>query len=540
MGLWLPMQRAIVAIILVMASLSCFAAADPIAEGKRIYHDGMRASGEPVEAAVRSDVTMQGAGLACVHCHRRSGFGSSESRVVIPPINGNILFSTQHVGFQRDYRDGRLGNVERPAYTLQTLARALREGIDTSGRPLVPMMPRYHFSDDEVVAIAAYLNTLSNERSPGITEEEIHFATVITPGIDNARRQAMQSVFDAYIADKNAGTRNELRRAERAPFQKEWMYSAYRKWKMHTWELSGPEAGWGAQLAEHYRKQPVFALLGGIGDERWQAVHDYCETERIPCLFPHIPTPPQQQHNDFYSLYFSSGLRLEAQTLVVDLDGAGTRSILQLRRTGTAKDASREMSQLLSRHGATVDEVVIDTPTKLNLQFIDLLLELKRPEVLVLWLETTDLAVLDAIAASHNTPRVIYLSSTLMPDSGPLTRHALAERIRLLHPYLLPDQEHKVRRFQIWARRAGVDLIDPRLQADAYFAATLAGEALMHIRSNQTREYFIERIEHMTDSMIDTSYYPRLALAPGQRYAAKGAYVWQLDKPPSTARWIVP
>jgi hypothetical protein len=137
-------------------------------------------------------------------------------------------------------------------------------------------------------------------------------------------------------------------------------------------------------------------------------------------------------------------------------------------------------------------------------------------------------------------PRVIYLSSTLMPDSGALANHELADRIRLLHPYLLPDQEHKIQRFQIWARRAGVELSDPRLQADAYFAVTLAGEALMHIRNNQTREYFIERIEHMTDSMIDTSYYPRLALAPGQRYASKGAYVWQLDKPPSTARWIVP
>jgi hypothetical protein len=541
MGLWLPIQRAIAAITLVMASVSCFAAADPIAEGKRIYHEGMRASGEPVEAAVRSDVTMQGAGLACVHCHRRSGFGSSESRVVIPPINGNILFTTQHVGFQRDYRDGRLGNVERPAYTLQTLARALREGIDTSGRPLVPMMPRYHFSDDEVVAIAAYLNTLSSDRSPGITDEDIHFATVITPGTGNARRKAMQSVVDAYVADKNSGTRSELRRAERAPFQKEWMYSAYRKWKMHTWELSGPESGWGTQLAEYYHKQPVFALLGGIGDERWQAVHDYCEKEQIPCLFPHISTPPQQQQNDFYSIYFSSGLRLEAGTLVADLDSTWTNPILQLRRHGMAKDASRELSRLIStRHGASVDEVVIDTPAKIKPQFIDLLLELKRPDVLVLWLETADMAALDAIAASHNKPRVIYLSSTLMPDSVPLTSHALAERIRLLHPYLLPDQEHKIQRFQFWARRARVELIDPRLQADTYFALNLAGEALMHIRNNQTREYFIERIEHMTDSMIETSYYPRLALAPGQRYAAKGAYVWQLNKPPSSARWIVP
>lgn len=539
-----PLRHAwflITATCLLAIPLAGYAVADGVAEGKRIYYEGLRASGSPVEAVVRSDVAMQGAGLACVHCHRRSGYGSSESRIVIPPINGSILFSSQRIGMQRDYQNGRVGNIERPAYTLQTLARALREGVDSAGRPLLPMMPRYRFSDEEVATIAAYLNTLSTTPSPGIDDTEIHLATIITPGVTASQRNAMQAVFDNFVTEKNAGTRNEKRRAEHAPFQKKWTYSAYRKWVMHTWELSGSEDSWGVQLANYYHQQPVFAVVGGVGNERWQAVHNFCESERIPCLFPHIDTPPQQRSNDFYSIYFSSGLRLEAQTLVADLGADQKGSILQLRRSGTATEASREVHHLFkTKRNGVVDEVVIGKNAELTPEFVDLLLELKRPDVLVLWLDERDHGVFDTIAASFNKPHRIYLSSTLLPDRSMLIHHTLADRLRLLHPYLLPEDEQKTARFRIWAQRAGIELTEPRLQDDSYFALTLTGEALSHIRNNQTREYFIERIEHMTDSMLNTSYYPRLELAPGQRYAAKGAYVWQLDKPSSTARWIVP
>lgn len=529
------------AVALLTTALAGHAATVQIADGRRIYYEGRLASGAPVEAAVNSDTTMQGDGLACVNCHRRSGYGSSESRVVIPPIIGTILFTPQRPGLQRDYRNGRLGNVGRPAYTLDTLARALREGLDAEGRPLLPMMPRYRLDDEQVAAVAAYLNTLSSQAAPGIGDEDIHFATVITPGTDKAQRMAVQEVFDHFIAGKNAGTRNEERRADHAPFQNVWMYSSYRKWVMHTWELQGPEQTWGRQLKQYSQQQPVFALLGGIGDERWRTVHEFCEAERIPCLFPHITTPPRQWPGDFYSVYFSSGLRLEAQTMIADLEGAKGKTVLQLRRDDIAGEAASEVKRLISTYrGTEVEEIVVGASSRINPRFIELMLDLKRPDILVLWLKQADSALLDEIAASPHAPQRIYLSATLFPDSTPLTSHALAPKIRLLHPYLLPDQQQKTLRFRSWARQAGITLSEPRLQADAYFAVTLAGEALSLVRNNYSREYFLERIEHMTDSMLTTSYYPRLELAPGQRYAAKGAYVWQLDQPPSSARWIVP
>jgi hypothetical protein len=60
-----------------------------------------------------------------------------------------------------------------------------------------------------------------------------------------------------------------------------------------------------------------------------------------------------------------------------------------------------------------------------------------------------------------------------------------------------------------------------------------------------SREYLIERIEHMVDRMLTSSVYPRLSLASGQRYASRGAYLVRVGgdagfKLVPVSEWIVP
>jgi hypothetical protein len=54
---------------------------------------GVLPSGEAVRAVRESGASIQGVDAACVNCHRRSGLGSSEGRITIPPITGQYLFA---------------------------------------------------------------------------------------------------------------------------------------------------------------------------------------------------------------------------------------------------------------------------------------------------------------------------------------------------------------------------------------------------------------------------------------------------------------
>ncbi|MFP3693192.1 cytochrome C, partial [Burkholderia sp. SIMBA_048] len=59
------------------------------------------------------------------------------------------------------------------------------------------------------------------------------------------------------------------------------------------------------------------------------------------------------------------------------------------------------------------------------------------------------------------------------------------------------------------------------------------------------RDYLVERIDDMLEHRILTGYYPRLTLAPGQRYASKGGYIVRFAEPDrlrvvADSDWIVP
>ncbi|MFZ2162460.1 MAG: cytochrome c, partial [Sideroxyarcus sp.] len=303
------------------------AAEDTGSAGKRIYREGVLPSGEPLRGVVRNGAVLSGTAAACAGCHRRSGLGGGEGQNAVRPIAGRMLFvSAQGRPGQRPLGPYG-GNVEtRPVYTLHTLARALREGVDPSGRRLDVLMPRFEIGDDDVRQLAAYLWQLAPVNAPGVTGSEIHFATVIAADTEPSLEKAMLDVMQAFFAGKNGSTRQEQRRREvgRSVTGSEQMYRAYRKWQMHPWKLSGPQDSWPEQLAEYYRAQPVFAVLGGVGKGNWQPVHEFCEQNEIPCLFPSIDFSGLAS-SGYSSFYFSRGAELEAGVLAAHLAASGAR-----------------------------------------------------------------------------------------------------------------------------------------------------------------------------------------------------------------------
>ena len=89
-----PMLRVVASLSLLVVSVVplCQAADPTIQTGETIYRKGVLISGEALEGKRDDGATSVGADAACINCHQRSGLGSKEGRISIPPITGRYLF----------------------------------------------------------------------------------------------------------------------------------------------------------------------------------------------------------------------------------------------------------------------------------------------------------------------------------------------------------------------------------------------------------------------------------------------------------------
>jgi hypothetical protein len=486
--------------------------------GERIYREGVLPSGAPLRAHHEGGGDVAGALAACAQCHRRSGMGSFEGNRVIPPVAGRFLFQPrahraadldEHHSRGPDFAHAAGRDRPRPPYTRETLVRALRDGIDAAGRPLDLLMPRFALDDADAEILADYLTQLSDRWSPGVSADEIHLATVIAPGVDPRRRQALLDVLGAWISVRNASTRLGALRDRAYPGS---VQAAHRVWRLDVWDLAGPPETWMAQLEDFAGHDPPFALLSGLGDGEWAPVHGFCETHGVPCWFPTVDLPVAAA-DDFYSVYFNGGVELEARLIAQHLT---TRRVLQVRGTDRAAAGGAAALAHALGAGARVEERVL--ATRETAALVGAIDDVGPDDALVLWLRPRDLARL----ADITPPRgAVYVSATLGGTELPPAWRAQA---RLADPFELPELRRAgLARFHAWLQMRGLPLVDERVQSDAYLACTLLAEKLDDMLETITRDHLLERAEAFIGAR--PGIYHRLSLGPSQRIASKGGYI---------------
>jgi hypothetical protein len=519
-------------------------APDALERGRALYLDGRLPSGRTITGRVRGDVELSGRQVICGTCHRRSGMGSSEGDQVIPAIAGDILFAPLRLPTASDPQ----APTQRPAYTEASLRRAILSGIDANGRPLDALMPRYALDDEALEVLIGYLRGLSAAPSPGVDDTEIHFATIVAGDVAPAARQALVDVMEVFTAQKNAETRHESFRAENAPWHKKWKFSAYRKWAIHVWDLTGPADTWAAQLAAHARAQPVFAVISGVGEGSWQPVHDFCQAQQMPCLFPTTELPVVAE-SDFYPLYLSKGLRLDGALVARHgAEPAPGRPLVQVHLRGDARAEAAAAGLSAAAAGRLRRSLVWeDAATPPDAGFWAQVLAQAAGADLAVWMDAARLEALWPVLARADGVGRLYLSSTLFGLDGRSVPQALRDRVLLTRTSELPGRSDRLlRRSTGWLKmKQRYAPAYPEIQANAYLALKVVGDALTHNRGYFFRDYLIERIEHIIDSVPYTSVYPRITLAPGQRFAAKGGYIVRFSgqEPPALAAvsdWLVP
>lgn len=517
--------------------------------GMRMYRDGQLPSGALLRGRVQNGVELSGGDAACAKCHRRSGLGGGEGQKSIRPIAGRMLFERPAATLTERRQISAQGAGERVPYSVYTLARALREGIDSAGRSLDELMPRYNMNDEEVAQLAAYLKILSREAAPGVSDSEIHFATVVTPGVGQARTKAMLDVLEAFFSAKNAGTRKE---GKRKAIDRERMYSSYRDWVLHVWKLEGLPETWPAQLEDYYRKQPVFAMLSGIGASTWRPVHEFCEQKALPCLFPNVDYPVISE-TDYASIYFSRGVVLEAEVLAkhladVDRNGQSGPIVQVFRDDAAGRVPAQALRAALQRRGIKdVSDHAVAGEGPVPAEFWSQLLKETRPSALVLWLNDEDITHLHGQGGAPSGMENVYLSGSLIARPCKiLLFDGWLDRMRLVYPFELTERRtQRLSRMKHWLESRNIPLRDERIQSSTYFAVTVAGDALAHMGNNFSRDYFIERVEQMTEQSLSSTVYPRLSLGPGQRFASRGSYVARFPGAGEimlmpVSEWIVP
>jgi hypothetical protein len=535
------------------------------APGQGIYREGVLPSGEAFPVLVQGDIPVDSRLFTCESCHRRSGLGTTESFIVIPPINGNNLFRSRQLWDQwRRHSDPGstesghrkvpsffLGKDLRPAYTEESLAKVIRTGIDPSGRELDFAMPRYDLNEQDMPVLIRYLKGLSPELSPGVTEETLHFATIVSDGVSPEKKEAMLSVLRSHIRDRNTHTtRNLQKRARKGAFIKRDMDAAYRDLTLDVWELKGPRETWQDQLASYYSKKPVFALLGGIAEGDWTPIHEFCEQYRIPCIFP-ITDQPVISNTDWNTLYFSKGLYQEGETAASYLRRTNKFDkdveIVQVYRSGSRGAlAARGFQEKWKKFGRPPPENLVLSPDEaITDKFVKKLTMPQMKRIILLWVETGDIADIEKLTGNSFMPEMIFISSGLIGENLSSISYRWRDSVYITYPYSFPqDKVKNINFLKTWLKIKKIPVTDINIQSKMYFLGWMLTESLMAMRSEFYRDYFLESFEMMTDQSHSITVYPRLSFGAGQRYASKGCYIVQLGKGASPAliqksEWVI-
>jgi mono/diheme cytochrome c family protein len=537
---WL-VSRFALPIIAITTAAPVQAADDALVEiGRRIYHQGILPDSQPLEATRPEGLMLEGRFAACVTCHRRSGMGSIEglgkAAILVPPVAGPVLYA--QALFANSFLDDAHHYIPnetwrramtRPAYDEETLTEALQSGRNSAGTPLEAPMPLYDLGPDAAAGLAAYLQSLGSAPDPGVAEDALHVATVVTPDVDPEDAEAVLGVLRVWA--RTAA-------------------SAGKPWRLHEWRLTGPADSWAAQLDALYTEQNVFAMLSGLGRAQWTPVHAFCEANGVPCLLPSVDVVTAVDKG-LYGVYYATGVTLEARILArylesrtedfsgrvvhVYADDAGRVAAEAFR----ADSRTGDIESVIFRYHVTAPQAAIR--------------EVGANDVLVLWLRRDEVAQLVAEAPEPLADSV-YVSALLATPEDvdlPADWKRVSRFVTLFDDLGLQGEIARLR-LERWLERN--DLAGPanrRLQADAYAASYLFNAAIGAIRKQEirrpavplTREHLLESLEDLVSKysdgtpFVDTeshvAWYGRMSLGPGQRIAVRGGSIVGYESPES-------
>jgi hypothetical protein len=515
---------------------------DTLRQGERIYREAILPSGEPLRATFKGSPAVPGLTFACIGCHLRSGLGALDEGVRTPAINGAKLFRPLPATFKGTELNMDIVAPLRPAYTDESLIEAIRTGKSVNGSILNEGMPRYSISDNDARILVAYLKALSSQLSPGVGKNNFRFATVISEDFRPKETAAMLAAIDYTFKMKN----NLIRSTSdpRSLLMAENMVgrdAANRILSLSRWVLKGPPETWRRQLEEYNRTEPVFALLGGIVDGPWQPIHQFCEENKIPCLFPNTDLPVVSD-TDWYTLYLSKGYYQEGESAARFLNGSPellkSRPIVQVVRTSPESEALAAGFQLTLKELGLPTPVTVTVPSgkALDRELLLRVLAKEKPAVLAVWDDATALPALESVSRRDGRPEKVFLSGRYLGERIWTLPESMRADTFLTYPFafafppartsmgLLKVQDDRPQTL----RQSDTPLRNEVHKMSSLTSALteLLSNLMMEMRGSYYRDNFLDVAGMMPDQYFPL--YGRISFGTGQRYAARGCFIVQL------------
>lgn len=472
--------------------------------GRTIYQRGESPSGKEILARL-GDISIPASSLACASCHGLRGAGLTEGGVSAGPLTWSEL--TRPAG--HTHQNGR----KHKAFDDRSLAQATIECVDPSGNKLLTSMPCYQLAPEDMADLLAYLKRLQTTAEPGVTNDTIVIASLIsTEGQLAPTGAAMRAVLTAYFQELNSQGGINQRRVE-----------------LRFIDMANSPTATITNLKSVMETDQAFAMVGGVVAGVDQEAFGLAQSQELPVVGPSTLLPVESPNR--YVFYFSPGVKDQMRALVNFAAGkpevrkSGLLIVypegLIAREAAAAVEAQAKKlkwenveKRPFAAGGFAAATLVEDLKAEQSnaLFFLgsgEQTRALLKEAALVNWTPNVFLplsSIRDAASVPSEFKNKVFVGFPSIPAD--ISATAAAEFRSLREKYKLPE-----------------DHVAPQLAALA--AAKVFVAAATKVGRELSRERLVNTLETFSD--FETGLTHRLTFGPGRRVGARGAYVVTID-----------
>ncbi|NUU38921.1 ABC transporter substrate-binding protein [Pseudomonas sp. C2B4] len=508
------MKNALILGLLIVGALSLTAQAVPLtpseSAGKRLYREGISASGEPIMARIgAAGMLLPATSLPCANCHGADGLGRPEGGVRPPELTWSRLTST--------YGQQQINGRTYPGYTDSTFVRAVEQGRDPGNNRLDPAMPRFVLSMNDQRNLTAYLKRLADDRDPGLSPDSLHLGTLLpSSGALSEEGATVAAVLKGCVARINeaGGIHGRALRL--------------------TILDPGPDRTSAEQaLNQLIEQEQVFALIAPLAPALDAELAPRLEQAGVPLIGPlslqgtaqvsrqiFEPLPGLREQMIALANYAAASLRvLQGPTLIAYPDEPGQRLAAEKLAQYLQDNAWQKVR--LQAYQSAQDELPLGSRSVFYLGssggFSRLAERLQTAGQVPYLFAASNQVAGDLLQMPSDFSRRVFLAYPFVPSDWTLAgRQAL---IQLRQRQKLGG-EHAV------------------LQVGAFSSMMLLSEGMKQAGRDASREKLVSALESLHD--FDTGLTPLISFGPGRRLGLSGAHVVTVDLPDQRFYLVAP